>query len=47
MLNEGIYGVMVGLDGNTMVPVPLKDVTSSSRPLDVDRWSEIAHILSR
>jgi 6-phosphofructokinase 1 len=47
MLNEGIYGVMVGLDGNTMVPGPLKDVTSSSRPLDVDRWSEIAHILSR
>ena len=47
MLNEGIHGVMVGLDGNTMVPVPLKEVTSKSRPLDVERWDEIAHILSR
>jgi 6-phosphofructokinase 1 len=47
MLNEGIHGVMVGLVGNEMKPIPLEDVTTKSRPFDVERWSEIAHILSR
>jgi 6-phosphofructokinase 1 len=47
MLNEGITGVMVGLDGRTMVPVPLEEVTIQNKPLDIERWGEISQILSR
>ncbi|HLA45477.1 MAG TPA: 6-phosphofructokinase [Aggregatilineales bacterium] len=47
MLMEGISGVMVGLNGNEMEPIPLEEVTSKSKFLDLERWSEIAHILSR
>lgn len=47
MLNDGLSGVMVGLNGNVMQPIPLEDVVSQNRPLDIDRWGDIAHILSR
>lgn len=47
MLNENISGVMVGLHGEKMEPVPLEEVTSRNKPLDVERWNDIAHILSR
>jgi len=47
MLREGISGVMVGLNGNTMEAVPLEEVTTKIRPLEIERWGEIAHILSR
>jgi 6-phosphofructokinase 1 len=47
MLKDGLSGVMVGLQGNVMEPIPLEDVTTKVRPLEVERWSEIARILSR
>lgn len=47
MLRDGLSGVMVGLQGSVMEPVPLEDVVTKNRPLDIDRWTEIAHILSR
>jgi 6-phosphofructokinase 1 len=47
MLNDGISGVMCGLQGDVMVPVPLEEVTTKLKPLDIERWGEIAYILSR
>lgn len=47
MLRENITGVMVGLHGDNMEPVPLEEVTTRTKPLEYERWSDIAHILSR
>jgi 6-phosphofructokinase 1 len=47
MLRDGIQGVMVGLNNNEMKPIPLDEVTSQNKPLDLQRWGDIAHILSR
>lgn len=47
LLHEGTSGVMVGLHGNQMGHVPLEDAVSKPTTFDIERWSEIAHILSR
>lgn len=45
-LHEGNGGVMVGLDGNSVVPVPLADVTDNIRQID-EEYRTLARILSR
>ena len=47
MLSEGMSGVMVGLQGRDMVPVPIEEVVTRNQAFDIERWSEISHILSR
>lgn len=45
-LREGKSGVMVGLQGNQIVPVPIEQVTSGNRQADLDYYA-LADILSR
>lgn len=47
LLCEGQSGMMVGLQGNEIVPVPIEDVVNKVRPLGIERWMDIAHLLSR
>jgi len=47
MMVDGISGVMVGLNGSEMQAVSLEDVTTKTKFFDVERWGDIAHILSR
>lgn len=47
LLKEGKSGLMVGLHGNQMGQVPIEEAISKPSNFDLDRWSEIAHILSR
>ncbi len=46
LMTEGQSGVMVGLDGRHIVPVPLEDVTTKHRAVNLDYY-EMAEILSR
>lgn len=46
MLHEGLSGVMVGLDGRDMVPVPLEEVTTKMREIG-DSYFDMAYLLSR
>lgn len=46
LLHSGISGVMVGLSGQEIVPVPLEDVTTKHQPANLDFY-EMADILSR
>jgi 6-phosphofructokinase 1 len=45
-LRDGKSGVMVGLQGNQIVPVPIDEVTARTRQADLDYYS-LADILSR
>jgi 6-phosphofructokinase 1 len=45
-LCKGTYGVMVGLNGRDMSPVPLEEVTSRTRAANMEYY-ELAEILSR
>jgi 6-phosphofructokinase 1 len=45
-LCEGKHGVMVGLNGREISPVPLEEVTSKTRPANMDYY-DIADMLSR
>lgn len=45
-LLEGVYGVMVGLDGREITPVPLAEVTSTTRAANMEYY-EMADVLSR
>jgi 6-phosphofructokinase 1 len=46
MMAEGTSGVMVGLDGRDIVPVPLEDVTTKHRSANLDYYN-MAEMLSR
>lgn len=46
MLREGQTGVMVGLDGRQLSPVPLEEVTTKMRPIS-EPYYEMAYMLSR
>lgn len=46
-LEAGRSGVMMGLQGNKIGEVPLEEVTTKIRPLELEKWDEIAYILSR
>lgn len=46
-LNEGKSGVMVGVQGSHIGSVPLEEVVATKRDFDLEKWTEIAHILSR
>jgi len=45
-LCNGKYGVMVGLDGREISPVPLEEVTTKTRSANLEYY-EMAEILSR
>lgn len=45
-LRDGKSGVMVGLQGNQIVPVPIEEVTARNREADMDYYA-LADILSR
>ncbi len=45
-LRNGQYGVMVGLNGPSITPVPIEEVTAKTRSADL-AYSEMADILSR
>ncbi|MFP4323157.1 MAG: 6-phosphofructokinase [Anaerolineales bacterium] len=47
VLRSGKSGVMIGLHGNAMQDVSLDEVVGRTRPLDLEKWQDIAHILSR
>jgi ATP-dependent phosphofructokinase / diphosphate-dependent phosphofructokinase len=42
MVHDGKYGNMVGLQGNKMVPVPLKDVIGKRKVVDLKLYDEAA-----
>ena len=46
MLQNGESGVMVGLDGRQLVPVPMEEVTTKMRAIS-DPYYEMAYMLSR
>ncbi len=45
-LADGTYGVMIGLNGRDMSPVPLEDVTSKTRSANLEYY-DLADVLSR
>ncbi len=45
-LRDGKTGVMVGLQGQEMVAVPIEEVTTGTRPANLEYY-ELADILSR
>jgi 6-phosphofructokinase 1 len=45
-LVDGTCGVMVGLDGREMAPVPLEDVTSKTKSANLEYYA-LADVLSR
>ena len=45
-LSNGTYGVMIGLNGRDMSPVPLEEVTTKTRGANMEYY-ELAEILSR
>jgi 6-phosphofructokinase 1 len=45
-LCNGVYGVMVGLDGRNISPVPLEEVTNKTRGANLEYY-DLADILSR
>ncbi len=47
VLRNGTSGVMIGLQGSQMEEIPFDEVIGKSRPLDLEKWEDIAHILSR
>ncbi len=47
LLHEGKSGLMVGLHGNEMGEVPLEEAIGRKHDFGLEKWTEIAHILSR
>lgn len=47
MLHRGESGSMVGLHGSDIGATPLDEVIVQNKPLDYEKWSDIAYILSR
>lgn len=45
-LLDGQHGVMVGLNGRDISPVPLEEVTTKHRPANLDYY-DVAEMLSR
>jgi phosphofructokinase-like protein len=40
LLRRGVTGVMVGLQGNRVVPVPLAEATAGPKPVDLDLFAD-------